>query len=161
MKVFRKVKNFASYVVSSVFSTREKEIVVNFLFDYPSVFSRSLKYRKMFELTQTNLNSFSAWAQMTPHKMNMKVLSVKFFETLEFGICSSKRVEQMSQWTQRPAMDRFWDIWHASDQNYVVNIFIYICTISSLSSKNLSIIMCRKNQPFLGFVPIETFFLLD
>ena len=37
--------------------------------------------------------------------MNGKVLSVKLSETLEFG--SSKRVEQMSQWAQRSAMDRF------------------------------------------------------
>ena len=34
--------------------------------------------------------------------MNGKVLSVKSFETLGFG--STKRVEQMSQWAQRPAM---------------------------------------------------------
>ena len=40
--------------------------------------------------------------------MNGKVLSVKLSETLEFG--SSKRVEQISQWAQRPAMDRFRDI---------------------------------------------------
>ena len=92
----------------------------------------------------------------TPHKMNGKGLSVKFSETLGFG--SSKRVEQMSQWVRRPAMDRFWDIRDASDENYIVNIFIYI--MSSLSSKNLSMRMCRKNQPFLGFVPIETFVLL-
>ena len=57
--------------------------------------------------------------------MNGKVLSVKFSETLEFG--SSKRVEQMSQWEQRPAMDRFWDIRAAIDENYIANIFIYIC----------------------------------
>ena len=37
--------------------------------------------------------------------MNEKVLSVKMSETLGFG--SSKRVEQLSQWAQRPAMDRF------------------------------------------------------
>ena len=37
--------------------------------------------------------------------MNGKVLSLKFSETLGFG--SSKRVEQMSQWAQRPDMDRF------------------------------------------------------
>ena len=66
--------------------------------------------------------------------MNGKVLSVKLSETLGYG--SSKRVEQMSQWTQRPTMDRLWDIRHASDENYIVNIFIYI--ILSLSSKNLS-----------------------
>ena len=73
-------------------------------------------------------------SQRTPHKMNGKVLSVKFSENLRFG--SSKRVEQMSQWAQRPAMDRFWDVQDASDENHIANIFIY--TISSLSSKNLS-----------------------
>ena len=88
--------------------------------------------------------------------MNGKVLSVRLSETLGFG--SSKRVEQMTQWAQRPAMDRFRDIRAASDENYIVNIFIYI--MSSLSSKNLPIRMCRKNQPFLDFVPIETFVLL-
>ena len=55
--------------------------------------------------------------------MNWKGLSVKLFETLGFG--SSKRVEQMSQWAQRPAMDRFRDIRTASDENDIVNIFIY------------------------------------
>ena len=93
-------------------------------------------------------------SQRTPHKMNGKVLSVKLSETLGFG--SSKRIEQMFQWAQKPAMDRLWDIRDASDENYIVNIFIYT-TILSLSSKNLPIRMCRKNQPFLGFVPIETF----
>ena len=88
--------------------------------------------------------------------MNGKVLSVKLSETLGFG--SSQRLEQMSQWAQRPAMNRLCDIPAASDENYIVNIFIYI--MSSLSSKNLPIRMCRKNQPFLGFVPIETFVLL-
>ena len=88
--------------------------------------------------------------------MNWKVLSVKLSETLGFG--SPKQVEQMSQWAQRPAMGRFRDIRAASDKNYIVNIFIYIT--SSLSSKNLPIRMCRKNQPFLGFVPMETFVLL-
>ena len=88
--------------------------------------------------------------------MNEKVLSIKLSETLGFG--SSKRVEQMCQWAQRPAIDRFWDIRAASDENYIVNVFIYI--ILPLSSKNLPIRMCRKNQPFLGFVPIETFVLL-
>ena len=44
--------------------------------------------------------------------MNWKVLFVKLSETLEFG--SSKRVEQMSQRAQRPAMDRFRDIRAAS-----------------------------------------------
>ena len=73
--------------------------------------------------------------------MNGKVLSVKLSETLGFG--SSKQVEQMSRWAQRPAMDRFWDIRDASDENYIVNTFIYI--LSSLSSKNLPIRMCRKN----------------
>ena len=43
--------------------------------------------------------------QRTPYKMNGRVLSVKFSETL--GFASSKRVEQMSQWALRPAMDRF------------------------------------------------------
>ena len=57
--------------------------------------------------------------------MNGKVLSIKLFKTLGFG--SSKRVEQMSQWTKRPAMDRFRDIRAASDENYIVNTFIYIC----------------------------------
>ena len=85
--------------------------------------------------------------------MNGKVLSAKLSETLGFGSC--KRVEQMFPWAQRPAMDRFPDIRAASDENYIVNIFIYI--MSSLSSKNLPIRMCRKNQSFLGFVPIETF----
>ena len=47
--------------------------------------------------------------------MNGKVLSVKLSETLEFGSC--KRIEQMSKWAQRPAMDRFWDIRDASDEN--------------------------------------------
>ena len=89
--------------------------------------------------------------------MNGKVLSVKLSETLGFG--SSRRVEQMSQWAQRPAIDRFRDMRAASDENYIVNIFIYI--ILTLSSKNLPIRMCRQNQPFLGFVPIETFVLLD
>ena len=88
--------------------------------------------------------------------MNGKVLSVKLSETLAFG--SSKRVEQMPQWAQRPAMHRFQDIRNASDEDYIVNICIYI--ISSLSSKNLPIRMCRQNQSFLGFVPIETFVLL-
>ena len=60
----------------------------------------------------------------TPHKMNGKLLSVKLSETL--GFVSSKRVNQMSQWAQRPAMDRFRDIRDASDENYIVNIFIYI-----------------------------------
>ena len=54
--------------------------------------------------------------------MNGKVLFVKLSETLGFG--SSKRVEQMSQWAQRPAMNRFWDIRDASDENYIINIFI-------------------------------------
>ena len=88
--------------------------------------------------------------------MNGRALSVKLSETLRFG--RSKRVKQMSQWAQRPAMDRFWDVRDASDENYFVNIFIYI--ILSLSPKNLPTIMCRKNQPILGFVPIETFVLL-
>ena len=56
----------------------------------------------------------------TPHKMNGKVLSVKSSETL--GFASSKRVEQMPQWAQRPAMDRFRDIRAGSDENYIVNI---------------------------------------
>ena len=56
--------------------------------------------------------------------MNGKVLSVKLSETLGFG--SFKRVEQMSQWAQRPAaMDRFWNIRDASDENYIFNILIY------------------------------------
>ena len=96
------------------------------------------------------------FSERTPHKMNGKVLSFKLSETL--GFVSSKRVEQMSQYAQRPAMDRFREIRAANDENYIVNIFIYI--MSSLSSKNLPIRICRKNQPFLGFVPIETFFLL-
>ena len=139
--------------------------------------------------------------------MNRKVLFVKLSETLGFG--SSQRAEQMSQWAQRPATDRFWDIRDASNQNYIVYIFIYTRSvlrasrvilgptnelsrvvsewwmetkfrenevhccrgrllgwvlynriILSLSSKNLPIRMCRKNQPFLGFVPIETFVIL-
>ena len=36
--------------------------------------------------------------------MNDEVLSVKLSETLGFD--SSKLVEQMSHWAQRPAMDR-------------------------------------------------------
>ena len=64
----------------------------------------------------------------------------------------------MSQWAQRPAMDRFRDIRAQSDENYMVNIFIYI--ILTLSSKTLPIRMSRKNQPFLGFEFIETFVLL-
>ena len=88
--------------------------------------------------------------------MNGKVLSVKLSETLGFGC--SKRGEQMSQWAQRSAMDRFRDIRATSDENYMVNIFIYIMLY--LSSKNLPIRMCRKNQPFLGFVPIKTFVVL-
>ena len=55
-------------------------------------------------------------------------------------------------------MDRFRDIRAASDENYIVNIFIYI--MSSLTSKYLPIRIFRKNQPFLGFVPIEAFVLL-
>ena len=55
--------------------------------------------------------------------MNGKVLSVKLSETLGFG--SSKRVEQMSQWAQRLAKDRFRDMRAASDENYIVNIFMY------------------------------------
>ena len=50
---------------------------------------------------------------------------------LAFG--SSEQVEQMSQWTQRPAMNIFWDsFWDirvvtvVSDGNYIANIFIYI-----------------------------------
>ena len=46
----------------------------------------------------------------------------------------------------------------ASDGNEIINIFIYI--ILYISSLNLLTRMCRKNQPFLGFVPIETFVLL-
>ena len=38
--------------------------------------------------------------------MNGKVLFVKLSETLGFG--SSKRVEQMSQWTQTPKMTGFY-----------------------------------------------------
>ena len=56
------------------------------------------------------------------------MLSVKLPKPLGFG--SSKRVEQMSQWAQRPAIDKFWDIRGASDENNIVNIFI--CIISSL-----------------------------
>ena len=82
--------------------------------------------------------------------MNGKVLSVKLSETFGFG--SSKRVEQMSQWAQRPAMDSFRDIRAARYENSLVNIFIYI--MSSLPSKNLPIRMCRKNQSFLGHFPI-------
>ena len=48
---------------------------------------------------------------------------VQFFY---FFIANSARVEQISQWAQRPAMDRFRDIRAASDENYIVNIFIYI-----------------------------------
>ena len=55
------------------------------------------------------------------------MLSVKLSETL--GLGSSKRVEQMSQWAQRPAMDRFWDIRAASDENYIV---IYIHHINPI-----------------------------
>ena len=54
--------------------------------------------------------------------MNGKGLSVKLSEIL--GFVSSKRVEQMSQWAQRPAMDKFLEIRAASDKNYIVNIFI-------------------------------------
>ena len=43
--------------------------------------------------------------ERTPHKMNGKVLSVKSSETLGFGF--SKRVEQISQWAQRPKLDGF------------------------------------------------------
>ena len=32
-------------------------------------------------------------------------------------------------------MDRFWDIWDASDKNYIVNIFLYI--ISSVLTKSI------------------------
>ena len=88
--------------------------------------------------------------------MNGKVLSVELSETLEFS--SSKQVEQMSQWAQSSAMDRFWDIRDGSDENYIFNILIYI--ILSLSSKNLPMRKFRKNQPFLGFLPIEKFVLL-
>ena len=56
--------------------------------------------------------------------MNGKVLSVKLSESP--GLGSAKQVEQMSQWAQRPAMDRFWDIRDASNENYIINIFIYI-----------------------------------
>ena len=82
--------------------------------------------------------------------MNGIVLSVELSTTLGF---SSKLVEQISIWAQRLAMDRFWDMRDASDENYIVNIFICIHYIISMR-------MCRKNQPSLGFVPIETFVLL-
>ena len=54
--------------------------------------------------------------------MNGKVLSVKSSETLGFG--SYKRVEQISQWAQRPDMDTFWDVRDTIDENYIVIIFI-------------------------------------
>ena len=76
--------------------------------------------------------------------MNDEVLSVKLSETLGFD--SSKLVEQMSHWAQRPAMDRLWDILDASDENYIVNIFIYI--ILPLTSKNLA--LCRKKSSISG-----------
>ena len=40
----------------------------------------------------------------------------------------------MSQWAQRPAMDRFRDIRATSDRNYIVNIFIY----KNKKKKNIS-----------------------
>ena len=54
----------------------------------------------------------------------------------------------MSQWTQIPAMDRFWDVRVVSDRNYIVTIFIYI--ILSLSSENLPIRMHRKKPAICG-----------
>ena len=47
--------------------------------------------------------------------MNEKVLSIKLSETLKFG--SSKRVEKLSQWAQKPAMDRFLDERAASHES--------------------------------------------
>ena len=61
-----------------------------------------------------HIEAFAIISQRTPHKINGKELSVKLSETLGFG--SSKRVEQMSQWEQRPDMDRCRDIRAASDE---------------------------------------------
>ena len=58
----------------------------------------------------------------------------------------------MSQWAQRPAMDRFWDLQDASNKNYIINIFIYI--ILSLSSNNLPIRPCKKTSYFWALCPL-------
>ena len=62
----------------------------------------------------------------------------------------------MSQWAQRPAMDRFLDGRAASDENYIVNIFI--CIMSSLSSKNLPIKFVEKTSHFWALCPLRHLF---
>ena len=62
----------------------------------------------------------------------------------------SKRIEEISQRAQRPAMDRFWDIRDASDENYIFNIFIiYIHYIIPIIW-NLPIRMCIKKLAIPG-----------
>ena len=45
------------------------------------------------------------FTERTLHKMNGEALYVNLYETLAMN--SPELVQQMSQWTQRPTMDRF------------------------------------------------------